>query len=378
MQMVVFSWLIAGELRESPERLGAAQLALVLPTVVLLLIGGALADRVDRRRLLARLHLAAAAVMGALGMAVAAGAHTYGLVVGYALLIGTLAAFSFPTRDSLLNEVAGANLMRVVVGTTLAQFVAQGSGQLAGGVARYVGPAQALALQSALMLVGALAALRLPAPLSAPNQARTVGGRAVRASELLEGVREVLGSAALRPVALLVVAVGLFFMGPYLVVYPLLVRDYYRGDAGHLSLLLLTFPLGSILSSLFLLRLGRVRRKGRALALAQGTGAMTLLAIGSGIPFAAAFAASVVWGLCGGVFINVGRTVFQETASPTHRARVLSIYTLGLMGAGAIGSPLSGVLAGLVGPRGAFVVCGGAMLLFVSGALAFSNIRRVE
>jgi predicted MFS family arabinose efflux permease len=162
-----------------------------------------------------------------------------------------------------------------------------------------------------------------------------------------------------------VVAVGLFFIGPYYVVFPLLNREYYAGDVGELSLLFMTFPGGSVLGLILLWRRGRVRRPGRVIALAQATAALSLLVISAGIPFAATLVAGTVWGVCGAFFISVGRTVFQEMASETHRARVLSVHMLGVLGAGTLGSPLSGFLAGQLGTLATFTVCGVAMLAFV-------------
>ena len=52
MQSVLFSWLVVGELGAAPEVVGLVQMAHVAPLLVLLLVGGAVADRIDRRRLL--------------------------------------------------------------------------------------------------------------------------------------------------------------------------------------------------------------------------------------------------------------------------------------------------------------------------------------
>ncbi len=374
MQAVLFSWLVVGVLHETPERVGVAQFALVAPSLVLLLIGGATADRVDRRRLLAILHLVAALLVLALAASVATDVLSFPLLLAYAVGMGSLAPFVVPTRDSLLNDVAGKSLMRAVVGATMIQFIASGSGSLAGGVARFVGTAPTLALQSAVLEAGAFATYRLPRRLARAH----LHHEEVHTGDILAGIREVTGSSVLRPVWLLAVAVGLFFMGPYAVVFPILVRDYYHGGVGQLSLLMMTFPIGTVIGSLFLLRLGDIRRKGRALARAQAVAACTLLVVGMGVPFPVTFAAGVVWGICGGVFMNTGRTLFQGTAPATHRARVLSVYTLGFLGAGTVGSPIAGFVAGAVGPLSTFLIFGTGMLIFVAVAITFSGIRRVE
>jgi MFS family permease len=174
------------------------------------------------------------------------------------------------------------------------------------------------------------------------------------------------------------VGVGLFFAGPYFVVFPLLNREYFGGDVGELSLIYMTFPAGSILGLTLLWRRGRMRRPGRAIALAQAIAALSLLVISTGIPFAPTLLAGTVWGVCGAFFISATRTVFQENASDAHRARVLSVQMLGVLGAGTLGSPLAGFLSGQLGALGAFAFCGIAMLVFVAAVCLFTDIWAYE
>jgi MFS family permease len=374
MLQVLFSWLVVGELRAREELVGFAQLALTFPALFFLLVGGAVADRVDRRRLLVGLQLAAGGLAAALAAAVWAGALSFSLVIAFALTMGTVSAFGFPARDALLYDVAGANLMRAVTAITLIQFVGQGCGQLLAGSARYLGSPITLGLESLLFLVGALGFARISPGVS--SQARRV--EPVRLAELLEGIREVVRSPVLRPAWLLAVGVGLFFAGPYFVVFPLVNREYFGGDVGELSLIYMTFPAGSILGLIALWRRGHLRRPGRAIALAQATAALSLLLISAGIPFAATLLAGTVWGICGAFFISATRTIFQENASDAHRARVLSVQMLGVLGAGTLGSPLAGFLAGALGALGAFAFCGVAMLVFVGLVCLLTDIWAYE
>ncbi len=73
MQLVLFQWLVVEVLAAAPSRVGTAQLAVMLPSLLLLLLGGAAADRVEPGRLLALLHALGAAAAVALALAVAAG-----------------------------------------------------------------------------------------------------------------------------------------------------------------------------------------------------------------------------------------------------------------------------------------------------------------
>ena len=374
MLQVLFSWLVVGELQAREELVGIAQMALMFPALFFLLIGGAIADRVDRRRLLVCLQLAAGGLAAALAAAVQVGALSFSLVIVFAVAMGTVSALAFPARDALLYDVAGSNLMRAVTGITLIQFIGQGVGQLLAGSARYLGSPTTLTLESLLFLVGALGFARIPRSAT-PRARRT---ERIRPSELLEGIREVVRSPVLRPAWLLAMGVGLFFAGPYFVVFPLLNREYFGGDVGELSLIYMTFPAGSILGLILLWRRGHMRRPGRAIALAQATAALSLLVISAGIPFAATLLAGTIWGVCGAFFISSTRTIFQEIASDAHRARVLSVQMLGAMGASTLGSPLAGFLAGQLGALGAFTFCGIAMLVFVALVCLFTDIWAYE
>ena len=158
MQQVLFSWLVVGELNETAERAGVAVFALSIPSLLLLLPGGATADRSDRRFLLSLMHIAAALLVFALASSVALGALSFPLLIAYAVGMGIVTAFTVPARDSLINDVAGANLLRAVTGATIIQFLMHGLGSLLGGVARYIGSAETLAIQGVALTVGSFAA----------------------------------------------------------------------------------------------------------------------------------------------------------------------------------------------------------------------------
>ena len=374
MQGVLFSWLIIGDLGLGADKLGMAQMLATVPALVLVLFGGAVADRLDRRRLIIVLHLVAAATVAALAIGVGQGMLSYRLMVVFALATGTVMAFMLPTRDALLADVAGANMMRAVAGMTITQWTAMGLGNLIAGSARWIGSAKALAAEALLMLAGAAAY----ALLSTGSGGGTPSVRSNALREIREGVAEVLGSNQLRPVFVLEVAAGLLFMGPFLVLLPMLVRDVYNGDIGQLGGLMMAFPSGIIVGSIVLLRRGGIRRKGLALLVAVAAEALALLAVGSGFTFLGLWAAVAAWGLAAAFTINVSRTVFQENASPSHRARVLSVYSLGLLGTAPVGSLLAGFLAAQLGPQAACVVSSLGMFTVLGFAVLLTPLLRIR
>jgi MFS family permease len=373
MQQVLFAWLVVGVLDAPARWVGIAQSASMIPNFLLILLGGAVADRSDRRGLLIRLHLLAAVLALGLMTIVARDAISLPLLILYALAIGSTSAFVMPARDALLSEVAGANMMRAVTAMTLVQWASQAAGAFIGGSARWIGTVPALCVLAATYLIGAPTLSRLAkAPPKGPP-------RALRLTDLGVGVREVWASPQLRPVVILVGAVGALFVGPMMVVLPLLIRDYYGGDVAQLALLQMCFPIGTILGSLALLARGGIRRKGLAQIGALLSGCFCLGAVGFGLPLWGTLFAVLLWGTGAAVFMNAGRTVFQEKATPATRGRVLSVYTLGFMGAsGLVGAPLSGFLAGWIGPLGTCFATSGAMVVVVVAVLALTPIRQVE
>jgi MFS family permease len=375
MQQVLFAWLVVGELRAEARWVGVAQSASMVPSFLLILLGGAVSDRRDRRALLIRLHLLATALALGLVAAVAGGALSLGVLIVYALAIGSTSAFVAPARDALLSDVSGENMMRAVTAMTLVQWTAQAAGALVGGSAHWIGTVPALGLLAATYLLGAPTLARLakaPPHIGAPHAA-------LRLADLWVGVRTVLRSPLLRPVAILVTAVGALFVGPMMVVFPLLIRDHYGGDVAELGLLQMCFPVGTIVGSLALLARGGVRRKGLAQIGALVAGSACLGSVGFGLPLWGTLFAVVLWGLGAAVFMNSGRTVFQEQAPPERRGSVLSVYMLGFLGAsGLVGAPVSGLLAGWIGPLATCFAASASMLAVVALVVATTEIVRVE
>jgi len=372
MQQVLFSWIVVGELAAESEWVGIAQTSTMLPGTFLLLAGGAVADRFDPRRLLAGLHVVAAVPVLLLAFASAGGFLSLGVLIGYGLLIGTVQAFTMPARDTLLSRVSGSDMMRAVTTMTAVQFGCQAGGALLAGFARLTGSPVMLGVQALVFLAGAGMQRGVP---KAPPRAKPVGR--VRASEILEGVRIVFRTERLWAPAALVVAVGVFFIGPYLVVFPLLVRDYYGLGVDALSVVLMLFPVGTIIGSL-VLRVRGVGRKGMAALGALLVGASVEAVIGIGVSFPVMIGLTLIWGLGGAVFINCSRTLFQEAAPMAERGRVLAVYQLGFMGGAPVGTLLAGFAVAGLGLHGTLIAAAAAMTGLVLAMAALTGTPKMR
>jgi MFS family permease len=374
MNALIFSWLVVGVLQAEAQWVGVAQSSIMLPSLFLLLFGGAVADRFDPRRLLVGLHLCAALPVLGLAALVGMGALSLALVLGYGVLLGTFSAFVMPSRDAMLSRVAGDDMMRAVTGMTIFQFGGQAAGSLLAGSAESLGLVPVLVLQAVILGLGGLATLGVAEGPPRPDHA----GQEPALVRIREGIAIVARTPNLRMPVVLVFGVGVLFIGPYMVLFPLLVRDHYAGGALELAFVLMTFPLGTIAGSIALRARGGIRRKGQALLLALASGGLTLVVIGIGLPFWGLVAAALFWGLAGAVFINTSRTLVQEAAPSEARGRVLSAYQVGFVGGGPLGALLSGFVAERVGALTTLTGAGMVMLGCISSAAIFTNARKMQ
>ena len=363
MQSVVFAWLVTLVLRELPERVGFAQMMLGLPTMLLILLAGVLADRIGPRRQAIWAQLMAALCPWALIVAIALGHFSYVILIGYALAMGAATAFVIPARDGMLNVVAGQNVQRMVVLSSLCQFGFQIIGFTLAGFADQMGAVTILVLQSVFLLVGVFAFAPLKGNFESGTSAHRTAASTSVIQELRMGASTVLTHPIMRTVVLQNVAMGLFFAGSFIVGFPLVVREVFAGSSGDLALLNALNSAGLVLTILLLLRLGPIRRAGRGLLLAQGLGSLVLLSAGLADQESLFVVLVFFWGICGGLALPMSRTLMQQLAPADQRARVMSFYSLSFLGAAPLGALLVGYLASLYGPQQAIVTAALAMLL---------------
>ncbi|NIP13863.1 MAG: MFS transporter, partial [Pseudomonadales bacterium] len=309
IQGVIFAWLVTMVLRESPEMVGLAQMTLLLPGTLLMLIGGTYADRFGGRRIVIGAQSLAACAPLLLLVLIWSDTLTYASMLVYAVLMGCATAFVTPARDGLLNEIAEGRVQRAVMLASMIQFGGQMIGFMLAAGADLVGPMVVLGAQSLCLGLGVLAFVMVPRP----DQGRHVRSGRLLAS-LAEGARTVFSSASMRLIVVQNVAMAIFFMGSYVVAMPLLVREVFNGTARDLAFTNGSNSLGLVISIVFLLRLGDVTHQGRALVLSQLAGGLVLIAAALMTSFALYLLMLFIWGACGGIAMTMARTIMQEQA----------------------------------------------------------------
>lgn len=346
---VLFPWLIVVVLNESADRVGMAQMAVLLPSLFFILVGGLVADRLDLRQLLIRIQWIALVPPLGLALLVGAGQLSYAVMIGYGLLLGLCTAFITPARDALLSRVAGDQVQRAVTIATGLQFGCQIIGITIAGAAVAIGAPALLLIQAGFVGVALVATGRLmPVP---PMRDPSENGSALR--DIGDGLKMAWRTPPVLPVLLMMIAMGLCFMGWFMVILPITIRDLFGGSSPELATAHTCFMAGTVVATLLILRRGPIRFPGRALIASLIATALLLLASSLTMPLPAYFACVFLFGILSGVTMAMGRTMVQEAAPVSHRARLLSIYQLGYLGAAPIGSLLVGFLTAALGPQGA-------------------------
>lgn len=380
LQMVLFPYLVADRLNMSAGLVGIAQAVMMLPTFLLMLPGGSLADRFDGRAILTTVHSLAAVPPILLGFAIAAGWLSYPLLLVFGFAMGTVNAFSQPARDSLLNRVVQGSggampLQRAVTLATMVMFATQIIGMILASQADRIGISPLLWLQGVGLMATVLLVRQLRLPSRPPVEHGT--GISYQIRQMSEGLVEAFSHRQIMPVIVIAFCIGIFYMGAFQVILPIQIREFHGGGAWRFALMSICFFGGTIVSSMAMFRHGGVHRGGRAIALAITTGAIVLALLAVPVPYWALLVFIFVWGLGGGVTITLSRAIVQEFAPESHRGRLLAIFSMGFMGGGPIGSFGIGFLIHYIGPYTAALVPAVLMALALVVLLFTTELWRV-
>jgi MFS family permease len=340
---------------------GMIGLATVVPLVTLSLAGGAIADAVDRRRLLLVTQLLSAATSAGLALnAMSASPRLWPIYVLAALSAG-LAGVDLPARNAMIPNLVGRELYPSAAALGQIQFqIGQVAGPaLAGVIISQVSLAAAYWIDVA-SFAAAVVALLLIAP-----QPPEGGGTRASLSSIAEGLRYVRGRKLLLSTFLIDIDAMVFGMPRAL--FPALGTGFFGGGAATVGLLYAAPGAGALIGALFTGWVGGVRRQGRAVIIAVIVWGGAIAAFGL-IPWlplglfmlALAGAADVV----SAVFRN---TILQLSVPDGLRGRLSSVHIAVVTGGPQLGDAEAGAVAALATPR--FSVVSGGVACIV-GVLA--------
>jgi MFS family permease len=369
MQDVALAWLVL-KLSREPLAVAALMMFRFAPFTLFGLFAGSIVDRLDTRRLVMWMQLAAMLVSIALAAVTLTGSANLPVVYVLAALGGIVMVLEMPSRQTLTFELVGAR--------ELPNALALNSGL--GSIARVVGPAlagvmiasvgiDACFIVNAISFLAVLAALALMRKDELHRTEKDASANVFRSSR--EGFHFAIATPEIRAVLAVVTITALMGFNLNTVV-ALLASDTLHLEAGTFGLLSAAAAVGAVLGALVTASLRRASWRGFS------TGAiafnMLILALA---PVTDVWLVGLILGALGGsfvLFMSTANTLIQLITPDNLRGRVVSLYLFAYLGLAPLGGLLAGWLTTVGGTELAFALAG----LMGLATLAVARPRSVK
>lgn len=367
MQQIAVSWLVY-RMTNSAFMLGVVGFAGQIPTSLLAPVAGVCADRLNRHRILIVTQTLAMIQALMLALLVLTRTVTVWQVITLSVFLGLVNAFDMPVRQAFIvdmierredlgNAIAlnstifnGARLLGPSIAGLLIASLGEGLCFLLNGI-------------SYVAVIGALSAMRM-----APRT------RAVRRTDMVQELREAFsyafGFAPIRSILLLLGLVSLIGM-PYTTLMPVFAKDVFHGGAHTLGFLVGASGIGALVGTMYLASRASVRGLGRLIAISASIFGVGLIAFSLSRVIWFSLLLMLLTGFGMVVHFASSNTVLQTIVDDDKRGRVMSLFTMVVMGAAPFGSLLAGALASQIGAPATLLLCG---ICCVSGSLLFTRV----
>lgn len=358
MMMVVVAWQMY-DLTNSAYDLGMVGLAQFLPALALALVTGQVADRFDRRRVLAcclagQLLVSALLIGGTLG-----GWLNREFILLASVVLGTAKAFQMPTQQALGPLLVPPFVLprALAVNSAATQFAII-IGPAAGGFL-YVAGASVVYAASAMLFVAAIVATLL-----IRIERRPAPREKVSLETLFAGIgfiwrrKEVLGAISLDLFAVL--------LGGATALLPIFARDILHVGPWGLGVLRSAPAVGALMVSLYLARRPIQRRVGKVMFGAVALYGVATLVFAVSTSFWVSLAALALTGAFDMVSVVIRQSLVQLDTPDAMRGRVSAVNSIFIGASNQLGEFESGVTAAWLGPVGSVLLGGAGTLLIVA------------
>lgn len=367
MQTVAQNWLVL-DLTNSPRLLGLDSFLGQIPIFLFSLIGGALADRMDRRRLLVASQILQMSCAFVLAIFFAFGVVQVWHILTLSFVVGLAQAFGGPAYQAIVPTLVPQRELQNAIALNSIQFnLARVIGPMLGGIAlTTLGAAWCFGF-NAISYIGPIVALLLlsdRAPLA--KHTTTLFGA------LKEGLHFIAKREAMPQ--LIVIAFLMTGLGiPLLVFIPVVVRDVFHRGPEIFTWLLVVSGAGAVVGALGVAAFGHIHNKGQVALLSLLTLGILMAAFGA--------STSLIWSgvllfLAGGVLIGCFAMISALVQLIVHdemRGRVMSVYNVAFRGGMPFGALISGHFIDVWNVQGVLMVNG---VLLVITALWFLIVQR--
>ncbi|HKG61129.1 MAG TPA: MFS transporter [Pyrinomonadaceae bacterium] len=375
MQAVAQGWLVL-ELTNSPFWLGLDAFMATAPGVVLTLLGGVFADRIDRRRLLLYTQVVAGLAALTLAALVATSVVNRWMVLGFSFVTGCCMSLASPSYLAMTYDLVGREDVANAIALNSTQFqLSRVVGPTLAGVAFRVFGLAGCFFANGLSFIAVVAALWMVRMERHSNALAASEKRRAIWRDLVEGLRYVRNRPRVSSL-LLLAAVNSLFGAPYFSLVPIYARDiFHLGETG-LALLMGTAGAGAFLAALLVAYLGDFRRKGWFVlggAILFGICIMGF-AVSSRLKWSLLFLFGLGFALVCSIAIT--NTLLQKLVTDQMRGRVMSMFLLSFMGTMPIGNIVAGTVSNHFGPQRTLAVGGLVVTIVATSVLIFNRRLR--
>lgn len=357
MYRVAMGWMVF-DLTHSNSALGLMDFCACMPVIFLTAVAGAAIERWDLRKVLVVCQAGCMVIAAILAFLSITKLATLQILIMLALTRGVIDSFEMPTRYSLVSFLVDKKEdlpNAVALNSTIFNIARMIGPTLAGFMIHAVGEAICFILNGAAYSSMIIAMKRIR--LSAPPIARTTTEKPTPIRDMIEGFNTTRNFAPAKYLLLMITFTG-FFAFPSIVLMPAMARGVLGGTSRTLGLLLMGVAIGALIASL--LMASRKTPQGlakicSATCIAFGI-AQAVFSLSPSINIAIALAAPIGFTM---VSCTIAcNSLLQLMAPPESRSRVMSLYTLAIMGIPTFGSLSAGKLGDLLGTNWALFIFG--------------------
>jgi MFS family permease len=378
--LVAVAWQ-AYTLSNAPTALSLIGIAMTVPLIVLLLVGGVVSDRHDRRRVMLLADLVRAALLGVMGALALAGVLRLWQMMVIVAIYGGAQAFFDPASDAIVPELMPAEQLGEA--NALDQFVRPLALRLAGpalgGVLVGVfGPGSAFLADGATFVASALALWAMSSHVRSTREPEEATAIAVAGRELGEGWSYVRRHVWLWGTFACAGVAYLLFMGPSEVLLPFMVKHELGGTGLQLGLVLGAGGLGSVACAMAMSRSGLPRRGMTFIFLVWTLATLAVAGYGLATAMWQLMLASLAFNLLETAGTIVWATTKQRHVPGHLLGRVSSLDWLISIGLLPVSFALTAPLSAALGVRATLIGAGLAGAAATLGGLLLPGMRDVD
>jgi transmembrane secretion effector len=380
---VAMAWLVL-QLTGSSLALGAVLMVQAVPRSVLMLVGGAMADRLSPRVAMAGSMALRFVCVAPLAFVVITGHAQLWEAYAVSALFGVFDAFFWPAASSMLPQIVKDSELEAgnaVTNVTRQVSLIVGPG-VAGVVVAALGSGWAFAGDAAFLVLGAAVVLWMPAMAQGRRGAAAGAGHAPHQrpslrAEIAAGLRYAWSNVGIRTALFVIAAVDFAASGSMQVGLPTLAHGRFAAGAAGLGVLLGAWGAGATVGA----AVSGIRKPPERIGWLIigvcawiGAGVVITGLVGSLIPAAVTLALA---GVATGLVNTYGISWLQRQTDPAMQGRVMSLVMLASIGLVPISLAASGAIAD-VNPTVLFVIAGGIILLASAGAASSRTVRSLR